>query len=261
MNVLDLIIIVLALAYGFAGFRSGALVGICSLIGFLGGAVIGAQLARPLGSHFADGRAQVPVAVVCVLVCAMAGQLAAVFLAGLIRNRLLAGRARPLDAGIGAVLGVLSVLLVSWMIAVPLASSPFPKLAAEASQSRIVRAVNDAVPDELRHVYSSLRTFLDQSGFPPVLGDLPSTSLVPVDPPSDLSPVGHQDGQPSARIGGEDLRTGPVLRPADRGLRLRVRAAPGAHQRPRRRGHRPGECAVQRRRHALRQGGGLRPAA
>jgi S1-C subfamily serine protease len=189
MNILDLIIIVLAIAYGVAGFRSGALVGVCSLIGFLGGAVIGAQLARPLGSHIADGRAQVPVAVVCVLVCAMTGQLIAVFLAGLIRSRLLVGRARPLDAGIGAVLGVLSVLIVSWMIAVPLASSPFPKLAAEASESRIVRAVNNAVPDELRHVYSSLRTFLDQSGFPPVLGDLPSTSLVPVDPPSDLSPA------------------------------------------------------------------------
>ena len=189
MNILDVVIVVLAIAYGFAGFRSGALVGICSLVGFLGGAVIGAQLARPLGSHIADGRAQVPVAVVCVLVCAMAGQLVAVFLAGMIRSRLLAGRARPLDAGIGAVLGVLSVLLVSWMIAVPLASSPFPKLAAEASQSKIVRAVNNAVPDDLRHVYASLRTFLDQSGFPPVLGDLPSTSLVPVDPPSNLSPA------------------------------------------------------------------------
>ncbi|HEU5267948.1 MAG TPA: MarP family serine protease [Jatrophihabitans sp.] len=192
MNILDLIIIVLAIAYGIAGFRSGALVGICSLVGFLGGAMIGAQLARPLGSSIADGRAQVPVAVVCVLVCAMACQLLAVFLAGLVRGRLLAGRARPLDAGVGALLGVVSVLLVSWMIAVPLASSPFPRLAAEASQSRIVRAVNNAVPDELRHIYASLRTFFDQSGFPPVLGDLPSTSLVPVEPPSDLTPAVRQ---------------------------------------------------------------------
>jgi uncharacterized membrane protein required for colicin V production len=189
VNILDVIIVVLAIAYGVAGFRSGALVGICSLVGFLGGALIGAQIARPLGSRIADGRAQVPVAVVCVLVCAMLGQLIAVLLAGLVRRRLLDGRARPLDAGIGAVLGVLSVLLVSWMIAVPLASSPFPKLASEASQSRIVRAVNDAVPDDLRHIYASLRTFFDQSGFPPVLGDLPSTSLVPVAPPNDLSPA------------------------------------------------------------------------
>ena len=193
MNILDLIIIVLAIAYGVAGFRSGALVGVCSLVGFLGGAVLGAHLARPLGSRIVDGRAQVPVAIVCVLVCAMLGQLVAVLIAGAVRRRLLAGRARPVDAGIGAVLGVLSVLLVSWMIAVPLASSPFPKLAAEASQSRIVRAVNDAVPDELRHIYTSLRTYLDQSGFPPVLGDLPSTSVVPVPaPPANLSPAESQ---------------------------------------------------------------------
>ena len=156
-------------------------------------------------------------------------------LAGLVRRRLLDGRARPLDAGIGAVLGVLSVLLVSWMIAVPLASSPFPKLAAEASQSRIVRAVNNAVPDDLRHIYASLRTFLDQSGFPPVLGDLPSTSLVPVGAAERPLAGDDPDGQPRARVGRQDLRPGAVVQPADRGFGFRVRQAPSAHQRARRR--------------------------
>ena len=62
--------------YGFAGFRNGAVVGRLSLVGFFGGAMLGAQIADPLGSHLADGRAQVPVAIVCVLFCAMLGQLA-----------------------------------------------------------------------------------------------------------------------------------------------------------------------------------------
>src|SRR3954453_12508609 len=43
------------------------------------------------------------------------------------------------------------------------------------------------MPDDFRHLYSSLRGYLDQSGFPPVFGDLPATSIVPVDaPPKDL---------------------------------------------------------------------------
>jgi S1-C subfamily serine protease len=82
---------------------------------------------------------------------------------------------------------VLSVLLVAWMVALPLATSAYPKLAAEASQSKIVRGVNDVVPDNVRGLYSSLRTFFNRSGFPPVLGDLPSTSVVAVPaPPADL---------------------------------------------------------------------------
>ncbi len=189
MNALDVVIVVVAIAYAIGGFRSGAVVGVFSLIGFFGGAALGAQLAQPLGSRVADGRAQVPVAIVCVLVLATVGQLAGVYLAGFVK-RLVPEWGKPVDAGVGSVLGVLSVLLVAWMIAVPLASSPYPTLAAQAGHSRVVRAVNDAVPDDVRGLYSSLRGFLDQSGFPPVLGDLPSTSVVAVPaPPADLSPA------------------------------------------------------------------------
>ena len=189
MNVLDLIIIVISIAYGIGGFRSGAVVGVFSLVGFFGGAAIGAQLAQPLGSRVADGRAQVPVAIVSVLVLATVGQLVGVYLAGHVKQ-LVPAWGRPVDAGVGAVLGVLSVLLVAWMVAVPLATSPYPTLAAEAGHSRIVRAVNSEVPDDVRGLYSSLRGFLNQSGFPPVLGDLPSTSVVAVAaPPTQLSPA------------------------------------------------------------------------
>jgi S1-C subfamily serine protease len=190
MNLLDLIIVLAAIAYGIGGFRSGAVVGLFSLIGFFGGAVVGAQLAQPLGSKLADGRAQVPVAIFCVLVFATIGQLLGVYVAGYVKARVVVHEAGRLwDAGIGALLGVMSVLLVAWMVAVPLARSPYPGLAAEASHSRIVREVNKYVPNDFRNLYSSLRNFLDQSGFPPVFGDLPSTTVVAVPPPPSSLPA------------------------------------------------------------------------
>ncbi len=188
MNLLDVIIIVAAVAYGFTGFRNGAVVGLMSLIGFFIGAVLGAQLAGPLGSHLAEGRAQVPIAIVCVLMLAMLGQLSGIWIAGHIRTRLVRERGRPVDSGFGVLFGVLSVLLVSWMVAVPLASSPYPSLASEASESTIVRGVDDVMPRDVRKLYSSLRRYLDQSGFPPVFGDLPDTRIVNVPPPDDLPP-------------------------------------------------------------------------
>ncbi|GAB2478794.1 MarP family serine protease [Jatrophihabitans fulvus] len=183
MNLLDLLIVLAAIGYGIGGFRSGAVVGAFSLVGFFGGAAIGAQLARPLGSALADGTAQIPIAIVSVLLCAMLGQLLAVFLAGMIKDRFVRGAVRPWDSALGAVLGVVAVLLVAWMVALPLATSAYPTLAQQASQSKIVRGVNQVVPDAVRGLYSSLRDFFNRSGFPPVLGDLPSTSVVPVAPP------------------------------------------------------------------------------
>lgn len=191
MNLLDLVIILAAVAYGVGGYRSGAVVGVFSLIGFFGGAAAGAQIARPLGTALVEGRAQVPIAIFCVLVLATLGQLLGVYVAGQLKARLaMSPGVRVWDAGAGSLLGVVSVLLVSWMVAVPLARSPYPSLASEASHSSIVRAINSRMPDGFRNLYSSLRGYLDRSGFPPVFGDLPSTSVVAVPPPpADLSPA------------------------------------------------------------------------
>jgi S1-C subfamily serine protease len=186
VNLLDLVIVLAALAYGVAGFRNGALVGVLSLAGFLAGAALGAQLAEPLGRNLADGRSQVPVAIICVLAVAMLGQLAGTWGGARLRTRFVRDSGRRVDAGVGLVLGVLSVLLVSWMVAVPLASSPYPSLASEASGSSIVRRVDEVMPQTMRSLYSSLREFLDRSGFPPVFGDLPATRIVDVAPPSTL---------------------------------------------------------------------------
>jgi S1-C subfamily serine protease len=193
VDLLDLLIILAAIGYGFGGFRSGAVVGIFSVTGFFGGAVLGAQLAEPIGSAVASGRAQVPIAIVCVLFFAMLGHLTGVWLAGHVRARFVVHqKSRALDAGVGSGLGVLAVLLFAWMVAVPLASSPYPRLASQATHSKIVRAVDDVMPDGLRNLYSSLRSFLDESGFPPVFGDLPSTPILSVAPPPNLSPALRQ---------------------------------------------------------------------
>jgi S1-C subfamily serine protease len=188
VNLLDLIIVLAALAYAVGGFRNGAVVGLLSMIGFFGGAVVGAQLAGPIGSHVAHGEAQVPVAIVCVLLLSMLGQLLAVWVAGHVKGRFLRNRGRMLDSGVGSALGIVSVLLVAWMVAVPLRSSPYPKLATEARESRIVSAVNGVMPNEVNTLYSSLRTMLSEHGFPPIFGGLQTAPIVDVPPPDPTLP-------------------------------------------------------------------------
>jgi S1-C subfamily serine protease len=214
-DLLDGALVVAAVAYALGGFRNGALLGALSFAGFFGGAALGAQLAKPLGKGLANGSAQVPVAIVCVLFFAMVGQLAAVWIAGRIRSRVTARpAARRVDSVVGALFSVLAVLLVAWMVAVPLASAPFPTLAGQVRRSVVIRTVDDALPNSVRNLYSSLRLFIDRSGFPQVFGALQPTRIVDVPPadPNLLSSPAVAKARPSV------LKVKSVALSCDRGI-------------------------------------------
>jgi len=213
-DLLDLIVVLLAIGYALGGFRNGAVLGALSFCGFFGGAAIGAQLAKPIGRVLANGGAQVPVAIVCVLFFALIGQLVAVWIGGRLRSRVTWQPARQLDRVVGGLFSVLAVLMVSWMVAVPLAVAPYPTVAGEVRRSVVIRAVDDALPTGVRNLYSSLRLFVDRSGFPQVFGTLQPTRIVDV-PPADPALL-HSAAVSATR--GSVLKVRSVARSCDRGI-------------------------------------------
>ncbi|WP_242418413.1 CvpA family protein, partial [Frankia sp. CpI1-P] len=46
-NVLDVVLLVLVVLFAVSGYRQGFLVGALSFVGFLGGGVLGAKIAKP----------------------------------------------------------------------------------------------------------------------------------------------------------------------------------------------------------------------
>ncbi|SDJ51966.1 Colicin V production protein [Frankineae bacterium MT45] len=183
MNLVDFLIVATAFAFAFGGFRNGAVVGICSLAGFVLGVAVGARIAEPVTSHFVKGSAQVPVAIVIVVLTALLIQGGVVYLGRMLRQRITWSSVQRADAVVGAIFGVVSVLVASWIIAVPLASAPYPSIVSAVRNSVIVRDVDGVMPSGARNIYSSLRTYLDRSGFPPVFGDLQATQIVDVPAP------------------------------------------------------------------------------
>jgi S1-C subfamily serine protease len=184
MSVVDLILICLALGFAFSGFRQGLLVSAASFLGFFGGAVIGAQLSGPVADRI-DGSSltRVFAALVVVLAGALLGQILAGALGRALRKRVTWEPAKMVDSVAGAVVSAVAVLLVAWMVATPLASSPFPQVAAQVRQSALVGAVDEAVPDSVRSVYDSLREAIDRRGLPDVLDPLTPTQVREVEPP------------------------------------------------------------------------------
>jgi S1-C subfamily serine protease len=190
VSVVDVLLIVLALVFALSGFRQGLLVSSTSILGFLGGAVIGAQLSGPVTERI-DGSSvtRVFAALVVVLAAALLGQILAGAAGRALRGRVTWEPAKLVDSVAGAVVSATAVLLVAWMVASPLASSPFPQVASQVRQSSLVQAVDHAVPDGVRNVYDNLRDAIDRRGLPDVLDPLTPTQVrdVPAPDPALLS--------------------------------------------------------------------------
>lgn len=184
MSLVDVVLIVLALLFALSGFRQGLLVSATSIVGFLGGAVLGAQLSGPVADRI-DGSSvtRVFAALVVVLAGALLGQVVAGAAGRALRSRVTWEPAKIVDSVAGAVVSAASVLLVAWMVASPLASSPFPPVSSQVRQSALVQAVDRAVPDSVRAVYDNLRQAIDRRGLPDVLDPLTPTQVRDVPAP------------------------------------------------------------------------------
>jgi S1-C subfamily serine protease len=184
MSVVDLILIALALLFALSGFRQGLIVSAASFLGFFGGAVLGAQLSGPVADKIGGTTvSRVFAALVVVLAGALLGQVLFGAVGRAVRRRVTWEPAKLVDSVAGAILSAAAVLVVAWMVATPLASSPFPPVASQVRQSALVQAVNRAVPGSVRSVYDSLREAIDRRGLPDVLDPLTPTRSRTVPPP------------------------------------------------------------------------------
>jgi S1-C subfamily serine protease len=178
MSFVDLVLIALALLFALSGFRQGLVVSATSILGFLAGAVLGAQLSGPVADRI-DGSnvTRVFAALVVVLAGALLGQILAGAVGRAVRSRVTWEPAKMLDSVAGAFVSAAAVLLVAWMVASPLATSPFPQVSSQVRKSALVQAVDGAVPDGVRSVYDSLREAIDRRGLPDVLDPLTPTQV------------------------------------------------------------------------------------
>jgi S1-C subfamily serine protease len=184
VSIVDLVLIVLALVFALSGFRQGVIVSATSFVGFFGGAVVGAQLSGPVSEELATSSiTRVFVALVVVLAGALLGQLLAGMVGRAVRKRVTWEPAKMVDAAAGAVVSAAAVLLVAWMVATPLASSPLPGVAGQVRQSALVQAVDHTVPPQVRSLYDSLRQAIDRNGLPDVLDPLTPTDARQVPAP------------------------------------------------------------------------------
>ena len=183
MNWLDLFLVLSAVSFGFSGYRQGFVVGVLSFAGFIGGGILGLTIAPPLVEGAESGVGQTVLALGVVLVCATLGQLLASWVGAKVRDRITWQPAVAIDATLGALVSVLAMLLVTWFLASALRPGPSSALSEQISESRVVRTVDRAMPEQASTLFSNFRRVLDANGLPTVFGGLSPERIRPVDPP------------------------------------------------------------------------------
>ena len=183
MNWLDLFLIISAASFAYSGYRQGFIVGVLSFTGFIGGGILGLTIAPPLVEGAESGAGQTVLAIGVVLVCATLGQLLFSWVGGKVRERVTWDPAVVVDATLGALVSVLAMLLVTWFLASALRPGPSSALSEQISQSRVIRAVDQVMPEQASTLFSNFRRVLDANGLPSVFGGLSPERIRPVSPP------------------------------------------------------------------------------
>ena len=206
MSFVDALVIVLLLGAAWSGFRRGFINASIGLIGAVGGAVIGIKVAPALMSHVSDGSAKVALGIACVILGIGIGEIAGATVGRALSERVTWRPAKALDRGLGLVGNTLAVLVVTWMIALPLGSVPFPWLASAVRSSSVLGAVDKVMPSGVRDISTRMRQLFDDSGFPAILDPLTPTPDVQVGTPDATlasSTVLEKAGQSVLKIRGE----------------------------------------------------------
>ncbi|GGV68390.1 hypothetical protein GCM10010294_24110 [Streptomyces griseoloalbus] len=185
MDLLDILLLPVVLAYAASGYRRGLLAGCVSLAGFVGGAVVGVWLLPWVMDLVTPGTTRATVAAVfTVLLPAVAGHELAGRPALRLRRELDRGPLRVADGIGGAVANSVAVLIVAWVAASVLGASSSPLVTSAIRDSRLLGSVQDVMPDTTPGWFSGATTALTEAGFPQVFNPFENESTAEVAEPS-----------------------------------------------------------------------------
>ncbi len=172
MNLLDLLLVTMAISAAVVGYQLGLVARLISWIGFIGGLAMGVLALPPLIERLEDASqpSKVLVAVATLLGAALIGQGLALTVGSKLSVEVPEGPARQADKVGGAAAGIFGVLVPLWLL-VPVLSAQRGWLAEQTYGSAVTREVHDLFP-EPPDTMTALRRIVGDEVFPLVFGGL-----------------------------------------------------------------------------------------
>jgi S1-C subfamily serine protease len=183
-DLLDLALVVIAVIFAVSGYRQGFVVGSLSFVGFVGGAVLGAEYGPAISRAIVGGQTQRDVVAVVLLVSlAIIGQFIASALGTYVRQAMTSPSTTTIDAIGGSAVSVLSMLLIAWAIGSVLTASSFPAVVTQVDNSTVLSTMDKVMPSQAKTMFSEFRRLLASGPFPQVFSGIGAAHLFAVSAP------------------------------------------------------------------------------
>jgi S1-C subfamily serine protease len=184
---LDLILIAFAAFIVFSGWRRGLFVTVFSMVGL----VIGAWVARTLldvmnGASTTTSLSRTTINAAVLFAGITLGSTMGGFLGKRLRNVFSWSPIRLLDNLTGATLSFVAWSVVLWLIATTLLAAPVSSLTNTVSQSKVLNALEQYMPSEIRSGVNIVRVYVSSSGLP---DEFANVLLAPAVDPPDLTTI------------------------------------------------------------------------
>ncbi|HST82569.1 MAG TPA: MarP family serine protease [Kineosporiaceae bacterium] len=180
---IDIVLLLIMLGYAISGFRQGLVVGVLSLGGFVGGAMLAMLISPLLLGGMEQGPRRSVVVLLAVIVSAWVGQFAGAMLGGRLREAVPRGPIASADHAAGAVAGLVAVSLVLWFVAGAVRGAPSPALAKAVGSSKVIQAIDGVVPSGFVGLADTFRDAVGGSTFPRVFAGIGPENITPVSAP------------------------------------------------------------------------------
>jgi S1-C subfamily serine protease len=183
-DLLDLALLVIAVAFAVSGYRQGFIVGSLSFVGFVGGAVLGAEFGPAISRAIAGGQTQQDVvAVVLLVVFAILGQFLFSSVGAYVRQAMTSPSSTVADSIGGAFVSILSMLLIAWAIGSVLTASSFEGVVKQVDNSVVLGTMDKVMPSQAKTMFGEFRRLLASGPFPQVFSGIGAAHLFAVSPP------------------------------------------------------------------------------
>ncbi len=182
MNVLDVLLLLLVLAYALSGYWQGFVTGAFATSGLLLGGLGGVLLAPRILGDAEPSLAVSLGALFIVIVLASVGQALLQYVGSRIRATITWQPARALDAIGGALLSSLAVLVVAWALGVAISGSRIGALTPLVRESAVLRTVNTALPATAMNALDGFNDVVGTGFFPRYLEPFAPEDIVEVSP-------------------------------------------------------------------------------
>ena len=173
MNIVDWVLIGMAAACAWIGFRQGLVTSLLSFVGFIAGAFVGALVVPGLVAGLVQVPGARPVTVVIgVILAGFAGQFIARFIGRRLRASVHWQSARLVDSIGGAVVTVLALAVTVWIVASALAALPANPVTAQVRTSRVLVLLDSTAPQPVRDALMRLRQVASNSAVPQLFANV-----------------------------------------------------------------------------------------